>query len=139
MLAVLLVAAVAVAACGTYKSEALHESAFDLDALVEALGAAGAQVRVKDRVDQPFLSGSGRVLAVNGHDVQVFQYASEAAAEADASRVSPDGGTVGGTAIMWVGRPHFYRKGLLVALYLGDDVPTLSALQAALGPPFAGA
>ena len=134
-----LMATVATVACGTYTSDALRENAFDLNALVDGLRVAGAQVRVGDPIDQPFFSVPGRFLAVNGHDVQVFQYRSEAVAQAEAARVSADGGTVGGSAIMWAGPPHFYRKGLLVVLFVGDDASTRAALQAALGPPFAGA
>jgi hypothetical protein len=35
--------------------------------------------------------------------------------------------------------PHWYRAGRVVALYVGDDAPTLAALSALLGDQIAGA
>ncbi|NIM93557.1 MAG: hypothetical protein GTO18_07580 [Anaerolineales bacterium] len=38
----------------------------------------------------------------------------------------------------WVGAPHFFRSGKLVVLYLGSGESLLNALEAVLGPQFAG-
>jgi hypothetical protein len=74
---------------------------------------------------------------VNTGHVSVFEYPSAAAAESDAAKVSPDGSAVGSTSITWVGPPHFFKGGRLIAIYAGSDVGVLRPLEAVLGPPFA--
>ena len=62
----------------------------------------------------------------------------EAAAQADADLVAPDGSSVGTSMPFWVDDPHFYHSGKLIVLYLGSDQSILTALEAILGPQFAG-
>jgi hypothetical protein len=106
--------------------------------LIASLRAAGAPVEQAGGADQPFLSVKGVTIKVHGADVQVFQYRNPADTEAQAAAISPDGGTVGTTKIHWVGRPHFYKKERVLVLYVGDDAKVLKALEAVLGPQFAG-
>ena len=89
-------------------------------------------------VSQPFFSAKGRAISVNGENVQVFVYASQGTAEAEAKRVSPDGASVGTSMMSWMAPPHFYRKGNLIVLYVGRDEAVLRALTTVLGPQFAG-
>jgi hypothetical protein len=109
--------------------------------LVEALRAAGATVEPDGPVSQPFFDVPGRLLRVNGADVQVYAYPDEAAAAAAAGRITPDGSGLGPptpTRITWIAPPHFYRSGRLIVLYVGDDPDILNLLGRVLGPPFAG-
>lgn len=85
----------------------------------------------------PFFSTNAQVLIVNGANVSVFEYASIAAAETDAAKVSPDGSFVGSAVITWVGPPHFYRSGRFIVIYAGSSDAVLGPLEAVLGPPFA--
>jgi len=78
------------------------------------------------------------MIRVRGEDVQVFPYASAAAAQAQAALVSRNGSTVGTTKLHWIGPPHFYRQGRLLVLYVGSDDQVLKALDAVLGRQFAG-
>lgn len=127
-------------ACGAYgldPDETLQKP-LDLPGLIKALQQAGATVEKGDEVHQPFFSVEGRILQVNREDVQVFSYRDEASARREASLVSADGGTIGTTAVAWMGPPHFYRKGLLIVLYVGNTASVKDALESALGPQFAG-
>lgn len=110
----------------------------DYDTLVANLRAVGLTLRPTQEISQPFLSVKGRVIGVNGSDVQVFEYQDANAATAEAARVSPDGRSVGETWINWVAKPHFYGSGKLIVLYLGDDSTVIGGLEAALGAQFAG-
>ena len=83
-------------------------------------------------------SVQGRMIQVNGEDVQVFQYAHVVAASEQAALVSPDGSAVGTSSLHWIGTPHFYKRGLLLVLYVGDDEAVRKALEAVLGRQFAG-
>ena len=78
------------------------------------------------------------MIQVNGEDVQVFQYAHVVAASEQATLVSPDGSAVGTSSLHWIGTPHFYKRGLLLVLYVGDDEAVRKALEAVLGRQFAG-
>jgi hypothetical protein len=85
--------------------------------LIDNLRAAGATVEPAGEVSQPFFSVKGQVITVNGGDVQVFEYADAAAADAEAALVSPDGGSVGTSMMSWVAAPHFFKTGKLIVLY----------------------
>ena len=127
-------------ACGTYglDSGERREQPLNLSRLITALRQAGTTVATGDEVSQPFFSVKGRIIRVNGEDVQVFVYRDESSAQRQASLVSANGGTVGTTSVSWMGPPHFYRKDLLIALYVGDTASVKAALQTVLGPQFAG-
>lgn len=89
-------------------------------------------------MEQPFFSVKGKMIEVQGEGVQVFQYLSAAEADGEAALVSSSGSTIGTTKVHWIGPPHFYKKGKLLVLYVGDDDKLLKVLEAALGRQFAG-
>ncbi len=78
------------------------------------------------------------MLKIGGEDIQVFRYSHAAAADAEAAQVSRDGNAVGTSKLHWIGSPHFYKKGKLLVLYVGDNITVLKALDAVLGRQFAG-
>jgi hypothetical protein len=124
------------------KSHRRHTTSNKADArlteLTTQLRGQGVKVERAGDISQPFFSVKGKGMAVNGENVQVFVYASPSAAEVEAKRVSPDGGSVGTNMMSWMAPPHFYRKGELIALYVGAEQSVIDALVAALGPQFAG-
>jgi hypothetical protein len=110
----------------------------DQSSLIEALKAAGLTVENGDPLEQPFFTAPGQIIRVNGADVQVFEYESPEAMEADASQVAEDGGSVGTSMMSWMAPPHFYKAGRILVLYVGDDLKVIDVLTGALGPQFAG-
>lgn len=129
-----------IAACSPQPTPAASQGGpvSDYASLVDNLRAAGATVEPAGEVAQAFFSAKGQMIKVNGADVQVFEYADAAAAEAEAAGVAPDGGSVATTMITWVAPPHFYRTGKLIVLYVGDNQDVIALLQTALGAQFAG-
>jgi len=89
-------------------------------------------------VEQPFFSIKGSMIKVHGEDVQVFQYANAAAADAEVLPISRDGMAVGTRKIFWVGAPHFFKQGRLLVLYVGDNQKVMETLATVLGRQFAG-
>lgn len=77
-------------------------------------------------------------MKINGEAVQVFQYRSPSAANADAKRVSADGSTIGTSKPMWMAIPHFFKSGKLIVLYVGGNETILDPLLTSLGAQFAG-
>lgn len=118
------------------------ESVTDTDTFAAALRASGAVVTSEGAIDLAFLDGTGEALRVNDQPVQVYEYADDANAGVDASRFSSDGAWVnidqGTMLVNWVSTPHLYRVSRLIAVYVGDHVPTLELLSDVLGEPFAG-
>ena len=86
----------------------------------------------------------GRVgTVVSWGDIQIgaFEYPDRPAAEAAAALIANDGSSVEGITagpINWPATPHFFRKGRLLVLYVGDDRPTADLLKVVLGPQIAG-
>jgi hypothetical protein len=110
------------------------------DALIAALQQQGATVSRGEALPQgstPYFSTNAQVIFVNAGSLNVFEYSTVAAAEGDASKVSPDGSSIGATAVTWIGPPHFYRNGRLIVLYAGSTEAVLTPLEAVLGKPFA--
>lgn len=107
------------------------------DELIESLRSEGAAVEPVRQIDQVFFTATGQVIAVNGVEVQVFEYIDEQARQAEAATISADGSSVGTSMITWVEPPHFFTQGRLIVLYVGTESATLALLSGALGAPIA--
>lgn len=125
-------------ACSSASPEVSQEQITGFDSFITALEVNGSDVSLEGNLDQPFFSVPGQSIQLNGHSVQIFEYADEVAAQVEADLVSLDGSSVGASMIMWVEAPHFYSSGRLLVLYVGEDTGVLAALEAVLGPQFAG-
>jgi len=110
----------------------------DYAGFLRSLRAEKTSIKHEGEVDQPFFAVKGRAIGLYGDHVQVFEYPDRAKAEKDAAQVSADGMTIGTAKPHWLGPPHFFRSGKLIVLYVGNEEKVLTALQARLGPPFAG-
>jgi hypothetical protein len=131
-------------ACGTGPTQSHDGPVQDQVSLIDALRKS-VTVDVTGSIAQPFLhpdSGtsvrlrSGTLTAPA--DVQLFEYGSAAAALADAHQIRSDGSGTATTTVDWVAPPHFFLKGRVMVLYVGNDPAVLSLLQSLLGPQFAG-
>lgn len=137
----LLLVSIMVVACGAQPPTSGSQGGASTDSasLADKLRAAGAAVETGDEISQPFFSITGKVIKVNGQEIQVFEYGDAEAAKAEAALVSPEGTSVGTTMVSWVSSPHFYRADKMIVLYVGEEASILTLLEGALGPQFAGA
>jgi len=103
--------------------------------LVDALTKGGAKVELGEDVDQAFFSVPGRILKVNGADVQVFEYDDAAAREAESANITPDGQPSPTMMVTWVDQPNFWAKGRVIVLYLGQDADMIERLTQILDKP----
>lgn len=124
-------------------SQATHKTSggsagMSYDDLVEHLRSSGMKVESLGDVEQPFFTRKARVIRLGTTgEAQVYEYATEDQAAADAAKVSSNG-SIGGSMPMWVAPPHFFRRRSLIVLYLGSDENTLLQLRGLLGTEFAG-
>lgn len=80
----------------------------------------------------------GHFLKVNLSELQVFEYVTVEEAERAAAKIALDGISVGFSGATWVGPPHFFTRGRLIVLFVGDDPAVQLLLEQLLGPQFAG-
>ena len=119
-------------------TEAAPSPGVTADGLIDALRQAGLHVEDAGVVEQPFFPVPARVFVVDGDDLQLYEFAEVANAEAAAAQVGPGGSTIGTSSMTWLAPPHFFRKGRLIVNYLGSSPRTLDELRRLLGPQFAG-
>ncbi len=142
--AALLLAAALVPACGSTPVEVPRGTELpgpDTVALAAALERAGASVGLAEVMPtsaHPYFPTPAARYVVNGESLYMFEYPSEGTAEAEASRIAPDGASVGMSQVSWISDPHFYRSGRVVALYVGRQPSMLGLLQSVLGRQIAG-
>lgn len=134
----LLTTAAILVACATSQDAGETGSVGTYDELVAALRDNGSAVESLEPISQPFFEPEGRVIRVDGSEVQVFEYPNEEDAQLAAGTISSDGSSVGTTMISWVEAPHFFKSGSLIALYVGEEDAVVKALEAVLGPQLAG-
>jgi len=127
-----------ISACFLLAAAGTAAQGIDYAGFVRSLRAENTTIEPQGEVEQPFFSVTGKVIALYGDHVQIFEHPGSAEADAEAALVSPDGMTVGTAKPHWLGTPHFYRKDKLLVLYLGDNEKVLKALEARLGRQFAG-
>ena len=117
-------------------------SSFSYADLVTQLRAAGATVTAAPDSPGHFFTGTGHVIAVNGQHVEAYEYTLPLAADLDASRVSSDCATFHGfgsaVTVDWIAPPHCYKRGRVIAMYIGANAAMTHLLASALGAQFAG-
>ncbi len=118
------------------------ESELDLAGFIKTLQTVSVSVEQVGTSPPEFFSVPAKGITINGAYVAVFEYSDSIKARAEVAYVSPNGGQIAVpngpvSQIEWVATPHFYQRGQLVVQYIGDESEVLSALEAALGSPFA--
>lgn len=110
----------------------------DYPTFVNALEHRGVLVEKVDILDDSAFSVPTIVLKVGGVDVQVYEFASEDAAQTASMIVSEDGTEIGTSIIRWIDTPHFYMQGKIIVQYIGQNPEILNLLDSLLGNQFAG-
>jgi len=120
-------------ACGDITAmDSGHES------LLRGLREARLDAHVGSRFGAGPFPGSGVALCVSGESLQVYEFRTEAQAQAAVTSIDPDDPShVGDSIIEWVGTPKFWQGDRSIVLYAGSDPDTEEALDALLGEPFA--
>ncbi len=115
--------------------------AADIASLQTSLKAAGLQVQAPSTpglLDAGLFAAQSALIVASKEQVLAYEFPDESAAQAAASKVSPDGSGIGSKYVNWASTPNYYRRGRLIAIYDGKAKPMIDALTAAMGPRFAG-
>lgn len=112
----------------------------DYASLSDAIESRGILVQHKEDLaaESSVFSVPIQVVSVGGADVQVFEFQNELDAQASSLTVSEDGTEIGTSIIRWMDAPHFYAKGKIIVLYVGQNPEITNLLESLLGTQFAG-
>jgi hypothetical protein len=94
----------------------------ELDSLVGAVAG--------ERVEQPFSTVPAQLIDVSGGTVQVYEF------ETIAQAIDMAVGLEQNQQILWTDTPHFFRRGNVFVIYIGNDAGVLDALSTALRSAF---
>ena len=76
-------------------------------------------------------------------EIQLYEFDEAGEAKEASSRISPDGGTITSadgqseSSVHWIGPAHFYLRGNLITLYVGDSIEIAEVLDSTAGEKFA--
>lgn len=138
MLAVMFLTVLAFNTCGSKPKVSHGGPVLDYVSLLDSLRSGGATVEPAGEIEQPFFSVKVRLIKLNGSDVQVLEYDDSDDADAEAKKVSTDASWVGKHHVNWIAIPHFYKRGKLIVVYVGEKEAVLKTLETVAGPQFAG-
>lgn len=136
----------------TFVAGCNNQTVMDYGRLVGGLREARATIEAKGNTKQPawpeVLSGTSKLIKINGENLNVWEYRDEVTAAAEAKFVKyngfdfyrPPDATSQGHAehVDWIAPPHWYQTGRIIVLYVGRKPETLILLQDLLGPYYAG-
>jgi hypothetical protein len=106
--------------------------------VVSELRAEQLRMRLDGPFRYDFFATGARAYWNAGGEVLLWQFGSRASATAAAATIARDGNTIRGHHVLWKGVPHWYRRGRVIALYVGGVSPVRIALRRVLGPQIAG-
>ncbi|MBI1812466.1 hypothetical protein HY285_03075 [Candidatus Peregrinibacteria bacterium] len=113
----------------------------DHASLATALQNRGFTVtKTFEKISSPLFEPDGFAVRLNKRmEIDTYELSSSGKAQAAASMIASDGMPTAFPQWQWRdGPPHFYRNGNFMALYQGTDGNIEAALEAILGPQFAG-
>lgn len=110
----------------------------DYSSLVAAIKSRGILVELTEELEESMFSVPTKVISIGGADVQVFEFQTESDAKSSSLTVSEDGTEIGTSIIHWIDTPHFYAKGKMIVLYVGQNPEITNLLESILGKQFAG-
>ncbi len=104
----------------------------DYLALLDDLRSTGADVVESGQINQALFDVAAEAVKVNGDNVQIFIFQSEAARKAAQDMITENAQSQGPS---YNNRPYFWSRGRMLALYAGKNPKVLASMNAALGKP----
>lgn len=116
------------------------DGVFDTEQFKSEMKDRGYKFEIKD-VAQDFLPAVRKRMIIGSEAIDIYRYDNNESMEEDAGRIDSGGCTYSGInskKVSWTKAPHFYKKGNIIVLYVGNDRDIISHLSEILGNQFAG-
>jgi hypothetical protein len=97
------------------------------------------EVKESKQIDQPGMSVKGTEVILKEFDnasIQVYEYGSLESANKKVSEITPEG-QFKTVSVLWNSDPHFFNRGKVIVIYVGEDEEVLELLGTIVSP-FAG-
>ncbi len=107
---------------------------FGLSDVIDALSGVGATVEQRGQIPATPFSVPGQLFDVDAFEIAVREYADAAARAEEEETIAMDGWSVNNTPVEWIASPHYWSRGRVIVLYLGDDPTAIDLLNSTLGP-----
>lgn len=86
-------------------------------------------------ISVPFFQPQGTMVRAGTEGIQIYEYDTRAALEADLRTITAYARRAGNLALVWKSEPYFYRSGNRIILYVGADETIRATLAELFGPP----
>lgn len=110
---------------------------FGFNNLIDALASAGVPAQPGERASGMPFSVPRRPVDVGTFEIAVYEYDDPATRVAEEATIAMEGWSVNHTPVEWVATPHYWSRGRVIVLYLGDDHSVIDFLSQVLGPEVA--
>lgn len=119
------------------------QDTFDIEQFTSEMKAKNYNFEVQDVENQDdFLSNTKKRMVIGKESLEIYLYNSNKEMEDDAKNINMNGfGYSDGNKsiiIDWISYPHFYKKGNVIVLYVGENEKIISDLNDIMGEQFVG-
>lgn len=108
-----------------------------LNKVITDLTHQGGSVQIGGIIQQPFFSPQGKLIRIDGEEIQVYIYSDSDERLIDSGSISSDGTIIGQINITWIEQPYFWAYEDLIVLYMGSNSVLITQISKSLGEPIA--
>jgi hypothetical protein len=114
----------------------------DIQSVLKGLERRFGEVTDNGVLPSSIFEVEAQLVLVGEAEVQLFEFEDSEQAKAASGRISPDGGTITSadgqsvSSVRWIGPAHFYLRGNLITLYVGDSIEIYEVLDATAGEKY---
>jgi hypothetical protein len=84
------------------------------------------------------LEGTPTIVKIGEETLKIYEYTDASSMKRESLSIDKDGYGTDRVKVSWISMPHFYKKGRIIVLYLGNNSKINTDLERLLGKQFAG-
>lgn len=117
------------------------QSTFSIEQFEDAMKKKGYNFEIKD-VQQDFLPTTRKRMIIDDKAIDIYIFSNNKKMESEAIHIDSGGCSYDNGSksvkVSWISFSHFYKKGSIIVLYVGEDKKVMSDLKDIFGEQFAG-
>lgn len=120
-------------------SNIVNDKIENTEEFIKSLNKFQFKIKTAKEDNHRFLSGALTKVSIGEDTIGVYEYKNNQQMENDSRTISSDGSMVGnGTIYEWNSKPHFYKSGNVIVLYIGINTEITKKIEQVMGMQFAG-